>query len=54
MDNNCNSDLFANQINCPTLKTQTIDKSNQCTKKVSVHEDLDSWMSELPGGMKVV
>ncbi len=54
MDNNCNSDLLGNAINCPTLKSQTIEKSNQCTKKVSVHEDLDGWLKELPGSMTVM
>ncbi len=34
MDSNCN-------INCPQLKTQSISKGNQCTKSVSVNEDID-------------
>lgn len=49
MDNNCNSDLFANKINCPTLKTQTIEQANKCTKARSVKENLDGWLTELPG-----
>ncbi|KAB5517514.1 hypothetical protein GE09DRAFT_978906 [Coniochaeta sp. 2T2.1] len=51
MDANCNSDLFANKINCPTLKTQSIEAANKCTKRVSVNEPLDGWLKELPGGM---
>ncbi|KAL1895428.1 hypothetical protein Sste5346_005234 [Sporothrix stenoceras] len=53
MDANCNSDLFANKINCPTLKVQTIEQANKCTQKVQVKEDLDSWLTSLPGGMEV-
>lgn len=53
MDANCNSDLFANKINCPTLKVQTIEQANKCTQKVQVREDLDSWLTTLPGGMAV-
>jgi hypothetical protein len=54
MDANCNSDLFANKINCPTLKTQAIEQANKCTKPRSVKEDLDSWLTELPGGMSAM
>ncbi|OAA59904.1 hypothetical protein SPI_06102 [Niveomyces insectorum RCEF 264] len=53
MDANCNSDLFANKINCPTLKTQTLEEANKCTQKRQVGEDLDSWLTALPGGMQV-
>ncbi len=34
MDANCN-------VNCPTLKTQTIAQGNQCSKSVSVGENID-------------
>ncbi|KAL1856421.1 hypothetical protein VTK73DRAFT_8287 [Phialemonium thermophilum] len=54
MDANCNSDLFSNAINCPTLKTQTLQQANTCTTKRMVHEDLDGWLKELPGGMQVM
>jgi hypothetical protein len=53
MDANCNSDLFSNKINCPTLKVQSLDDSNKCVKKVAVRENLDGWLTELPGGMPV-
>ncbi|KAI1483130.1 hypothetical protein F4774DRAFT_368241 [Daldinia eschscholtzii] len=46
MDSNCN-------INCPQLKTQSISQGNQCTKQVTVNEDIDGWLNELPGGMPV-
>ncbi|KAF3058524.1 putative carbohydrate-binding module family 1 protein [Daldinia childiae] len=46
MDSNCN-------INCPQLKTQSISQGNQCSKKVSVNEEIDGWLKELPGGMPV-
>ncbi|KAK0610066.1 hypothetical protein B0T17DRAFT_500735 [Bombardia bombarda] len=52
-DANCNSDLMGNNVNCPTLKTQTIQQGNQCSKKVTVRENLDGWMTTLPGGMTV-
>lgn len=48
MDTNCNSDLFSDNINCPTLKTQAIQTANQCTKKSVVNEDIDGWLTELP------
>ncbi|RYO78567.1 hypothetical protein DL766_007490 [Monosporascus sp. MC13-8B] len=50
MDQNCNSDLFVNQINCPTLKVQSLQQANQCAKKTSVNENIDGWMTALPGG----
>ncbi|KAI0111645.1 hypothetical protein F4814DRAFT_441012 [Daldinia grandis] len=53
MDANCNSDLFANKINCPTLQTQSIDQANKCTKTKTVTENLDGWLQELPGGMPI-
>ncbi|CAK7199334.1 hypothetical protein SEUCBS139899_002012 [Sporothrix eucalyptigena] len=46
MDANCN-------VNCPTLKTQSIATGNQCTKKMTVKEDVDGWLEALPGGMQV-
>lgn len=46
MDANCN-------VNCPTLKTQTIATGNQCTKAMTVKEDVDGWLEQLPGGMEV-
>jgi len=53
MDANCNSDLFSNSINCPTLKTQTIQQANQCIKKAMVDDKLDGWLTSLPGGVAV-
>ncbi|OTB07048.1 hypothetical protein M426DRAFT_318416 [Hypoxylon sp. CI-4A] len=46
MDSNCN-------INCPQLASQSIQTGNQCKKAVTVNEDIDSWLNELPGGMLV-
>ncbi|KAI1333817.1 hypothetical protein F5Y15DRAFT_410079 [Xylariaceae sp. FL0016] len=54
MDTNCNSDLFSNKINCNTLKTQSLDSANKCTMARKVNEDLDGWLTELPGGMTVM
>ncbi|KAI1264544.1 hypothetical protein F5Y18DRAFT_417535 [Xylariaceae sp. FL1019] len=54
MDANCNSDLFANQINCNTLKTQSLADANKCTVSRTVDENLDGWMTQLPGGMAIV
>ncbi|KAK0724226.1 hypothetical protein B0H67DRAFT_640788 [Lasiosphaeris hirsuta] len=42
MDTNCN-------INCPALKTQSIAVGNKCANKARVHEDIDGWLTELPG-----
>jgi hypothetical protein len=53
MDANCNSDLLANNINCPVLKSQTIQQGNQCTKHPTVKENLDDWLPELPGHVMV-
>jgi hypothetical protein len=47
MDTNCN-------INCPPLKTQSIAQGNKCAQKQKVQEDIDSWLTELPGGMPVM
>ncbi|KAF2447278.1 hypothetical protein P171DRAFT_409846 [Karstenula rhodostoma CBS 690.94] len=46
MDTNCN-------INCPQLKTQSIAAANKCVQSQKVKEDVDGWVSELPGGMLV-
>jgi hypothetical protein len=51
MDNSCNSDLFANKINCPTLKTQSLADANKCVQSKKVMEDIDGWMTSLPGGI---
>lgn len=53
LDANCNSDLFSNRINCPTLKTQSLDQANKCTLTPTVKENLEGWLTELPGGMPV-
>ncbi|KAI1270371.1 hypothetical protein F5Y18DRAFT_421863 [Xylariaceae sp. FL1019] len=47
MDTNCN-------INCPALTTQSIEAGNQCVVKATVDENVDGWLTELPGGMPVV
>ncbi|KAK5629040.1 hypothetical protein RRF57_004755 [Xylaria bambusicola] len=46
MDSNC-------YINCPQLKTQSIQQGNQCSVKDIVGEQIDGWLKELPGGMPV-
>ncbi|KAF2635085.1 hypothetical protein P280DRAFT_523554 [Massarina eburnea CBS 473.64] len=46
MDTNCN-------INCPALKTQSIATGNKCAQSQKVKEDVDGWLTELPGGMPV-
>lgn len=46
MDSNCN-------INCPQLKSQSIQTGNQCKAKVTVSENIDGWLTELPGNMPV-
>ncbi|KAJ4356205.1 uncharacterized protein N0V89_004235 [Didymosphaeria variabile] len=46
MDTNCN-------INCPQLKTQSIAAANKCVQQQKVKEDVDGWLTELPGGMPV-
>ncbi|PVI06023.1 hypothetical protein DM02DRAFT_683000 [Periconia macrospinosa] len=44
MDSNC-------YINCPELKSQTIATGNKCVQSQKVAEDVDGWLTELPGGM---
>lgn len=34
---------------CGTLKTQAIDSARTCTVPRRVHEDIDGWLTELPG-----
>ena len=46
MDASCN-------VNCPMLKTQSIAQGNKCAQSQKVNEDVDGWLSELPGGMAV-
>ncbi|TVY84150.1 hypothetical protein LSUE1_G001653 [Lachnellula suecica] len=46
MDTNCN-------INCPVLTTQSIADGNKCTQKSSVPENIDGWLTELPGNMPI-
>lgn len=38
---------------CKTLKTQTSGVSTKCSKKQSVHEDAEGWITELPGAPAV-
>ncbi|RYP06568.1 hypothetical protein DL765_009446 [Monosporascus sp. GIB2] len=37
-------------VNCPTLKTQGTAQMNSCTMKNVVPDDLNGWVTELPGG----
>ncbi|PVH82274.1 hypothetical protein DL98DRAFT_620270 [Cadophora sp. DSE1049] len=43
---NCN-------VNCPVLKTQSIQTGNKCTQKQKVKEEIGGWLTELPGGMMI-
>ncbi|RYP11277.1 hypothetical protein DL765_007829 [Monosporascus sp. GIB2] len=36
-------------VNCPTLATQTIADQNKCKIEPTVKEDIDSWLTALPG-----
>ena len=47
------NDLFSNDIKCSTLKTQAIQEANGCTKKNMVKDDLEGWVTTLPGGVVV-
>ncbi|KAI1273784.1 hypothetical protein F5Y07DRAFT_375648 [Xylaria sp. FL0933] len=46
MDSNCN-------IACPELASQSIQQGNQCKVQDIVGEQIDGWLTELPGGMPV-
>lgn len=37
-------------VNCPTLKTQDAAAMNKCTVPRVINEDIDGWVTELPGG----
>ncbi|KAL5375552.1 hypothetical protein DPSP01_011133 [Paraphaeosphaeria sporulosa] len=37
-------------VNCPTLKTQDVAAMNKCTIERRVDEDIDGWVTALPGG----
>lgn len=54
MDQNCNSDLFNNNINCNTLKTQSLAAANKCTIGRKVDDNLDGWLDSLPGDMPIM
>ncbi|KAK4221360.1 hypothetical protein QBC38DRAFT_513610 [Podospora fimiseda] len=41
-----------NCINESNSKVQTVEKMNECTQKVVVDEDIDSWLEELPMGFR--
>ena len=36
--------------NCPTLKSQNNAAMNACGQKAVVKENIDGWLTELPGG----
>ncbi|TPX11108.1 uncharacterized protein E0L32_007969 [Thyridium curvatum] len=38
---------------CSVLDSQPVEKFQACTKKSDIHEDVDGWMTELPGGMSM-
>ncbi|KEZ45896.1 hypothetical protein SAPIO_CDS1272 [Scedosporium apiospermum] len=42
MDANCN-------VNCPTLKSQSLQEGNKCAVQPMVNEDIDGWLTSLPG-----
>lgn len=37
-------------IDCPTLKTQNAEAMNKCTVPRVIKEEIDEWVTELPGG----
>ena len=38
---------------CTQLKTQTNTVANECSMKAIVDEQIDGWLTELPGGREV-
>jgi hypothetical protein len=40
-------------VDCPKLKTQSVEKANECSKPKVVDETVDGWLSSLPGGMPI-
>ncbi|KAK4446785.1 hypothetical protein QBC34DRAFT_145366 [Podospora aff. communis PSN243] len=36
-------------VNCPTLKTQTIQKGNECSVDLDFKEPIDGWLDAIPG-----
>ncbi|RYP34714.1 hypothetical protein DL767_004160 [Monosporascus sp. MG133] len=40
-------------IPCPQLRRQSFQTGNQCKVPRVTHEDIDGWLTELPGGMPV-
>lgn len=51
MDAGCSSNLFSDDIACSTLKTQTITQGNTCKIQAVVKDNLDGWLTTLPGGV---
>ncbi|CAI4220173.1 unnamed protein product [Parascedosporium putredinis] len=41
-------------VSAPGLKTQSIAEQNKCKVESMVNEDIDGWLTELPGGMPVL
>ncbi|KAL2270526.1 hypothetical protein VTJ83DRAFT_2710 [Remersonia thermophila] len=46
MDANCD-------VYCPQLRTQSIAQGNQCRQQQKVRENIDGWLSKLPGDIEV-
>ncbi|KAM7213606.1 protein of unknown function (DUF1996) domain containing protein [Rhypophila decipiens] len=40
-------------LNCRTLKTQSIAEGNRCSQAKKVAENIDGWLSELPGAVEI-
>ncbi|KAF2201067.1 hypothetical protein GQ43DRAFT_395043 [Delitschia confertaspora ATCC 74209] len=38
---------------CTTLKVQSAEEADRCVKGQAVHEDVEGWLPELPGGLPV-
>ncbi|KAL1844641.1 hypothetical protein VTK73DRAFT_2122 [Phialemonium thermophilum] len=36
-------------VNCPTLKTQSMDAMNSCKLDSIVDENVDGWLDKIPG-----
>ncbi|KEZ46284.1 Uncharacterized protein SAPIO_CDS1200 [Scedosporium apiospermum] len=41
-------------VSAPMLKSQSIAEQNKCKVESMVNEDIDGWLTELPGGMAVM
>ena len=40
-------------VDCPELKTQSVEAANECTKPTVVNERVDGWLDSLPGQLPI-